>query len=289
MLVERLMNRTIPFRQRLYQVANAALELGMGGHWRIVHVIEYPKCGGSWLRNMLRTYRGTDRFMHDRLIRPRDVVMAHRLYRRRYRQPIVVVRDPRDVYVSFFHFETSYRYRDEQSAIRRYFDYDPAHSDQDNFCRYLEAKLQRPSHPWFFYRDFVDDWLHRPGICLVRYEDCLADPAAELGRMLKFLGDPVDEEKISATVASTSFEAVTQEKDGTGRSAGIVDNTRFHRKGVAGDWKNYFNEKACRLLDKFDGELLRRLDYESDDDWIARFMKTREMKGTPGGPAVTDL
>lgn len=272
MLLARMFNPKVSLSQRLRQVANAGIEYALGRSLKIAHVVEFPKCGGSWVRNMIRTYRGTELFTYDRLLGSRDVVMVHRTYRSRYRQPIVVVRDPRDLYVSFYHYENSYEKSDGNSVLFKHFQHDKARPLQDDFYLYLRAKLLRESHPWFFYSQFLDSWLNRSGVCVVRYEDCLKEPVPQLVRMLRFLGDEIDIERVEKTVEETSFKAITKKRYGEERDAGHEDNTKFHRKGIAGDWRNHFNADACRLLDLMEGSTLRRLGYEPDASWIDRFV-----------------
>ncbi|MBU1191579.1 MAG: sulfotransferase domain-containing protein [Gammaproteobacteria bacterium] len=227
------------------------------------------------MRNMIRTYRGTDLFVHDRLLKPREVIMSHRLFRWRFGRSIVVVRDPRDMYVSFYHFQTSYEKPDRHSPIFEHFHHDPQLPVEEDFCNYLRARLLYPAHPWFFFSQFLDSWLNRPSTCIVRYEDCLADPEAALIRMLRFLGETVDLDRVRDTVRNTSFAAITAEKYGESRAAGQEDKSKFHRKGIAGDWRSYFNEEACILMEKFEGQSLRRLGYESDSHWVERHLGTQ--------------
>lgn len=273
MLWQQIFNPKVSLKQRLRQVANAGIEYSLGTSLDIAHVVEFPKCGGSWVRNMIRTYRNTELYTYDRLIGPREVIMAHRTYRSRYRQPIVVVRDPRDLYVSFYHYENSYEKSDGNSLLFKYFQHDKARPLQDDFYHYLSAKLLRQSHPWFFYSQFLDSWLNRPDVCVVRYEDCLKEPILQLVRMLRFLGDDIDIERVEKVVEETSFKAITKKRYGEERQAGHEDNTKFHRKGISGDWKNHFNEDSCRLLEMMEGTSLRRLGYESDSSWVDQIVR----------------
>ena len=48
----------------------------------------------------------------------------------------------------------------------------------------------------------------------------------------------------------------------------------FERKGIAGDWRNHFDPRSCELLERHEGESLRRLGYEADASWIERFVTT---------------
>jgi Sulfotransferase domain len=63
-------------------------------------------------------------------------------------------------------------------------------------------------------------------------------------------------------VSSASFEKLSR-----GRERGQEDVTSFYRKGVAGDWKNFFTERDKQIYKEEAGELLIRLGYENDHDW----------------------
>ena len=63
-------------------------------------------------------------------------------------------------------------------------------------------------------------------------------------------------------VSSASFEKLSK-----GRERGQEDVTSFYRKGIAGDWKNYFTERDKEIYKEEAGELLIRLGYERDLDW----------------------
>ena len=76
---------------------------------------------------------------------------------------------------------------------------------------------------------------------------------------------PVTGETLLGTVYAQRFEAQTR-----GRSQGIEDATSHYRKGIAGDWENYFTSAhAERFVARF-GDLLIKLGYEEDHGWVHR-------------------
>ena len=77
----RLNLENVPPEKRAYQVANAILVSVLGERWRVSHVVEYPKCGGSWVSNMLRSYIGVTFNDGLRFVQKDDVVQKHSLYR----------------------------------------------------------------------------------------------------------------------------------------------------------------------------------------------------------------
>lgn len=93
---------------------------------------------------------------------------------------------------------------------------------------------------------------------VVRYEDMLADTAASLKAMYQFLGLRVDSDILDRVLSETSFEAMTH-----GRSRGQEDPTSFVRKGVSGDWLNYFTAQDTAVFIEAAGSALVRFGYLS--------------------------
>lgn len=259
-------------RVRLRQAANTVTTMLLSRPLGLIHVIEYPKCGGSWVRNMVQTYVGTPRFFDDRLIWRNDVIQVHRLPRVWYVRPVVVTRDPRDMYVSFYYHDNHYRRREKHLGVHHFFQHDPSRPLREDFALYLEAKLTHVTQPPFSLGAFVRAWQERAGATWVRYENCLANSEAELTRVVQTLGLSLDRERIRSAVASNSFENATRAR-GRPRRPGEADPGEFERKGVAGDWKNHFDRRSCELIQRFEGETLRALGYEPDASWIERFLK----------------
>jgi hypothetical protein len=267
-LLERARNQPLRFRAR--QAANLALAVGLGGRWGLVHLVEYPKCGGSWIKNMLAGYIGSEPFFDDRLLRPRDVVHVHRLDKPWYRRVVVVTRDPRDMYVSTYYHETQFERREKNPLIERWFRHDPSRPVHEDFALYLEAKLSHVTHPPFMLREFVRSWRARPDAVWTRYEDCLARGEAELLRVAEALGLPSDPERAREVVEANRFANRTRAR-GKERRPGEADARSFERKGIAGDWRNHFGRRACEVFERYEGESLRALGYESDASWVDRF------------------
>jgi hypothetical protein len=246
-------------RQSAINMVNGALALFLSGPMRMVHVIEYPKCGGTWLARMLRTYRGVEReFGHTRIARMHSVIQEHCLYRRRYARPVIVVRDPRDVWVSFFFHETQ---SGPSAEVLRGIGFDPGAGDARNLEAYVRFKLDHPleGRPGFSYESFVDAWIGKPRITVVRYEEMHRDTPGELARILRGIGEEPDPARIASSVAANSFLAIT------GRHPGDEDRSSHKRKGVVGDWRNYFTPHLSALVAERQARLFSRLGYDPGD------------------------
>lgn len=90
---------------------------------------------------------------------------------------------------------------------------------------------------------------------MIRYEDLHRDFEPRRRAMYEFLGldpslaEPPSEE--TRTLPGFRTENVTSD----------------NRKGIVGDWKNYFDERLRRLFKEEAGEALIELGYEKDLDW----------------------
>jgi hypothetical protein len=52
------------------------------------------------------------------------------------------------------------------------------------------------------------------------------------------------------------------------RKRGVENRKSFLRKGIAGDWKNYFNKEAREIFYHYGGNALILAGYEKDDSWV---------------------
>lgn len=95
----------------------------------------------------------------------------------------------------------------------------------------------------------------------IYYEDLLNVPVPELTRLFKFLGVDSNPEIVDRVVEETRFEKMA------GRPPGQEDPSSFHRKGVAGEWKEVFTERDRRIFKEGAGDLLLELGYERDPNW----------------------
>lgn len=180
-----------------------------------VHLISFPKCGRTWLVLMvskaieehfgvtasdpLRPHRLTRKVRglpfilphHDggpEFKRPEELATDKSFYAGR--KVIFLVRDPRDVTVSCY-FQKTKRNINYQGSLRDYV-YEPVGSVATNLAFY---------NIWARNRNVPADFL------LVTYEDLQADTAAQLRRVLDFLGlTAVTEETVREAVAFCRFD-----------------------------------------------------------------------------------
>ena len=98
---------------------------------------------------------------------------------------------------------------------------------------------------------------------LIRYEDLLGHDLDILERVL--LGEcqlPVSRERLREVILSSRFERLTK-----GRERGQEDLMAHARKGIAGDWRNYFSDRVKQSFKTRYGGLLVATGYEQDLSW----------------------
>jgi hypothetical protein len=72
-----------------------------------------------------------------------------------------------------------------------------------------------------------------------------------------------DAETVLGVVYRQRFDAQT-----AGRARGTEDVSSHYRKGVSGDWKNYFTREHAESFEEQFGDLLRQLGYEESAGWV---------------------
>jgi len=89
----------------------------------------------------------------------------------------------------------------------------------------------------------------------IRYEALHADPDRVLDGLFAFLGVTSDPRIRQDCIAATAFEALS------GRTAGLEDRQSFLRKGVSGDWQNWFDAGLNDAFLTIAGDLMAELGY----------------------------
>ncbi|PZD72449.1 hypothetical protein C1752_03596 [Acaryochloris thomasi RCC1774] len=224
-------------------------------------LVSYPKSGNTWLRFIIAnliTETEDDIDFHtsisvipeigvhskilENLSRPR-IIKSHHLFNKNYPKVIYLVRDARDVYVSYYHY------------LRKKLMLDMT------FSKFIRKQDIFPSR----WHDHVNSWINASNIIsIIRYEDLLKNPCLEVSKLASILWkDRFNEEEIKAAVKSSSFERMQRIEAERGRPFKDLNaeekSTIFVRKGISGDWKNHFSsededfilEEAATLLKYF--------------------------------------
>ena len=114
----------------------------------------------------------------------------------------------------------------------------------------------------------VESWQRAPfPVLTVRYEDMLADPMGELGRMARFLGleGAADQARLRRAVDFAGFANLRSNEEREGYGNYLKQGRRFFRSGKAGGWRRHLTSaQAGRLVDAH-GQVMTALGYDLRD------------------------
>jgi hypothetical protein len=237
----------------------------------LLFVLGHPKSGTSWMCQLLSDYLRLPFPQHS--IMPLGcaaVLHSFEAPSERYRTGVYMVRDGRDTAVStYFHTRGQLAGGNASPYHQRLFDGLDIDADpRDNMETFLKRLEQYPTGGWSKlpgWGDHVKAFfnLQNNSLCLMRFEELLADGEASLGKVIQHItGSPADESRVRETIDRFSFERQT------GRKKGEENRGSYLRSGKAGDWVNHFSPAAAKYFDEIYGETLVLAGYESSRDWV---------------------
>ena len=179
---------------------------------------------------------------------------------------IHLVRDGRDVAVSgVFHWMTKTiagAQRSERALDRRRIFI--RGKEPGAFDRFFDdEEIEEWAALWRQPIDAVGRRGGRPAMLTVRYEHLIADQAGELRRIFDYLGAASDPRTIARCARASAFERMSG-----GRRRGETDPTAHVRKGIVGDWRNYFTRRDGERFHAAAGARLMQLGYADDEHWF---------------------
>ncbi|XP_035689350.1 sulfotransferase 6B1-like isoform X1 [Branchiostoma floridae] len=148
---------------------------------------------------------------------------------------IVVMRNPKDTAVSFFHFEQKMRSRLGKQA----------HHSWDE---YFMQNFLPGNHPFGCYFDHILGWWERrddPHFLFLKYEDMKQDLPKAVKTVAAILQVKLDDASIETIAHACTFSSMKSTLD----NSRYDDRTLMARKGIVGDWKTMFTDEQSRLLD----------------------------------------
>ena len=158
---------------------------------------------------------------------------------------IAVMRNPKDVLVSQYHFY--------QMNTRL----GPFTGTWDEFFEMFKNKELHCGYWW----DHVKSWWQQKdnsNYHFVKYEEMKKDPRGTISKLAGFLGVAHSEDELDRVLEHIQFDKMGKNKMVNRESWDILDqtNSRFMRKGVIGDWINYFNTEQSEFVDGICKELV---------------------------------
>ncbi|XP_053567756.1 sulfotransferase 6B1-like [Bombina bombina] len=216
----------------------------------------YPKCGSNWtlqlLSDMIKVaysrnaltkipileFAAPDKFEKLKQEGSPRLLSTHLLYDNipknvfeKRVKIVLVIRNPKDTAVSFFHFYNS-------NVLY------PTYNSWDTFFQdFISGKVA-----WGSYFDQMVAWnkhIDDDTVYIVTYEEMKQDLKAAVKKMAGFLGISLNEEQVQQIADDGTFKSMKEKaKESYGDFVPV-----FFRKGEVGDWKNYFTEAQNQEID----------------------------------------
>jgi hypothetical protein len=240
-------------------------------------LVSFPRSGNTWTRFLVSNLVNPDDpvtfatlesripeiyDVPDRILRgmPRPrIIKSHECFDPRYRKIIYIVRDPRDVAVSYYEFQLKRRVVSEDCRLEEF------------VPRFMESEFEPKTGCW---GDHVLSWLAtRQGqnnFLLLRYEDMQEKTQREATKIASFLGLDPSPERIARAVELSSADRMRKLEKEQSNQWKETKKTRkdkpFVRKAVSGGWKATLPQTCVVQIESTWGNIMRTVGYELTTD-----------------------
>lgn len=237
-------------------------------------VVSYPRSGNTWTRfliaNLVYPEKNVGFANIEKLIpdtssqsnralkstpRPR-IIKSHEYFDHRYRKVIYIVRDPRDVALSYYDFQRKYMQIDDAYPLEQYVE------------DFVQGRLI--SIDWGTWAENVSSWIYTRGkstnFLLLRYEDMMKDTIRELTRIAQFFGIEATPTRLQEVIDRSSADRMRElEKLEADRWIATKNRRKdipFVRVAKAGGWRTSLPVKSVEQIENAWGDLMITLGYE---------------------------
>jgi hypothetical protein len=240
-------------------------------------IVSYPKSGNTWMRFLVGnlvypdnplTLADVEQRLGDvdlasdgklcRIPRPR-YLKSHQLFHPEYQQVIYIVRDPRDVAVSYyFHLLKANKLAPGL--------------DVNSFVPYFIAEqLYLNFAPW---ADHVTSWLAigptRRKFLFLRYEDLLENTLREVSKVASFLNIDAEKESLERAVELSNADRMRKLEKEQWKQWGVTKRGRtdipFIRAAKTGQWREALSPASVAAIEGAWGPIMRLLGYKLAND-----------------------
>lgn len=239
-----------------------------------VLLVSYPRSGNTWTRFMLANLLGHNDVGFSTIERiipdiyqnydsdipksRRDrILKSHEPFDPRYNRVIYLVRDPRDVLVSFFYYHKKKNAIDENESIESYMQ------------KFLsgDVAMQSKIGSW---GEHVGSWMGARGadanFTVIRYEDMADNPYRELSKLNTFLGLNKSAEAIEQATSNSSFNLMRKSEERHSKNWATTKGSRkdipFVRKGKPNGWIDELTLDQGKQVVSFWSSQCNELGYE---------------------------
>ncbi len=234
-------------------------------------VVSYPKSGNTWTR-----------FLIGNLLNPKEIInfenievkipdiyvnnesdlkkieiprtlKSHEYFDPRYKKVILIVRDPRDIAVSYFHHCIKMKIINDNSSLDDFVD------------KFIEGGFD----PFGTWGENVGSWIGARRGCnnflLLKYEDLLDDTAKYLRKIADFLEIAVNNDDLEMAIEASKLKNMQkmemQQMTKWKPTKDSRQDKMFVREGKSGGWKNTLSDSAARKIEFAWSDLMCELGY----------------------------
>jgi hypothetical protein len=236
-------------------------------------IVSYPRSGNTWTRFLIAnlafpaenvTFTNIERLVPDtssqsnralkRTPRPR-IIKSHTYFDPRYPKVLYIVRDPRDLVLSYYNFQRKYRQIEDQFPLASYVD------------DFVSGRLV--SADWGSWGENVGSWVYtcenKSSFLLVRYEDMHKNPEREVQRIATFLRLEPTPERLAQAIERSSPQRM-RELERAQSNEWVA--TKKHRQDIpfvgtatSGRWRSDLSLELAQKIESVWGNLMQRLGY----------------------------
>ncbi|MBL4760072.1 MAG: sulfotransferase domain-containing protein [Mariprofundaceae bacterium] len=236
-----------------------------------VWLVSYPKSGNTWTRFLLANlvYKNMqvgfdnienlvpDIYQHSNYylqsFQSKRFLKSHEYFDPRYKKVILIVRDPRDVAVSYYHHLIKFGEWNEDALI-------------DDF---IDQFINGCFGPFGSWGENIGSWIGSQCInhdmLILRYEDMLENTADAVKKIGDFLEIEVSDSKADVIVTNCSVEAMQALEREQGANWKPLKNSdegmMFVRKGKSGEWKAVLTGEQAKAITTSWGVQMKGLGY----------------------------
>lgn len=172
------------------------------------------------------------------------VIKSHSYFNPDYKKVIYLVRDPRDVIISYWYY---------LSTLGQY------HGSLSDLLRAPEFGVDAWSR---HVRGWLEETPPSTMINFIRYEDLKARPQFVLKHLLSLFGLYNQDELIDCALDALSFENMrNSEIEYSSFNPTIPSDHAFMRKGKSGGWREEISESDLRFVENICGNLMSKFNY----------------------------
>ncbi len=237
-------------------------------------IVSYPRSGNTWTRFLVANLlypraevtfatiesqvpdsEAQSRLQLRRLPRPR-FIKSHQYFHPRYRKVVYIVRDPRDVALSYYDFQRKYRQIPDAYPLA------------DFVSDFVGGRMI--SADYGTWRENVASWIYGRGgnrdFLLLRYEDMLADTLNQVGRLAEFLGVHPTIALLERAIERSAADHMRKLEGMQGHAwvstKGKRTDIPFVRSAISGEWKAKLPQRSIAEIESTWRSLMNALGYQ---------------------------